>query len=107
MFGSAGALGVNLPVPPQPQRRLLMPVTTSHPPGTFSWIDLAAHDVDAAERYYTRLFGWTAERMPFGPEPDDVYVMLKKEGRDAAAMYSMDPTQKSQGMPSAWLSYVT
>lgn len=84
-----------------------MPVTTSHRPGTFSWIDLAAHDVDAAERYYTRLFGWTAERMPYGPEPDDVYVMLKKDGHDAAAMYAMDPTQKSQGMPSAWLSYVT
>jgi predicted enzyme related to lactoylglutathione lyase len=84
-----------------------MAVMTSHRPGTFSWVDLAAHDVDAAERYYTQLFGWTAERMPFGPEPDDVYIMLRKNGRDAAAMYAMDPTQKAQGMPSAWLSYVT
>ena len=84
-----------------------MPVMTTHRPGTFSWIDLAAHDLDAAERYYTQLFGWTADRMPFGPGENDIYVMLRKDGRDAAAMYTMDPMQKAQGMPSAWLSYVT
>ncbi|HEU0299145.1 MAG TPA: VOC family protein [Longimicrobium sp.] len=84
-----------------------MPVMTQHRPGTFSWIDLAAHDLDAAERYYTQMFGWTADRMPFGPGENDVYVMLRKDGRDAAAVYTMDPAQKSQGMPSAWLSYVT
>lgn len=84
-----------------------MAVMTSHRPGTFSWVDLAAHDVDAAERYYTQLFGWTADRMPYGSGPDEVYVMLRKDGRDAAALYSMDATQKSQGMPSTWLSYVT
>lgn len=84
-----------------------MPVMTSHRPGTFSWIDLAAHDLDAAERYYTQLFGWKADRMPFGPGENDIYVMLRKDGHDAAAVYTMDPMQKSQGMPSAWLSYVT
>ncbi len=84
-----------------------MPVMTSHRPGTFSWIDLAAHDLDAAERYYTQMFGWKADRMPFGPGENDIYVMLRKDGHDAAAVYTMDPTQKSQGMPSAWLSYVT
>jgi predicted enzyme related to lactoylglutathione lyase len=84
-----------------------MPVMTSHRPGTFSWVDLGAHDVDAAERYYTQLFGWTADRMPYGSGADEVYVMLRKDGHDAAAMYTMDATQKSQGMPSTWLSYVT
>jgi predicted enzyme related to lactoylglutathione lyase len=84
-----------------------MPVMTAHRPGTFSWIDLAAHDVDAAERFYTQLFGWTAERMQFGPAESDVYVMLRKDGHDAAAVYAMDPTQKAQGMPPAWLAYVT
>jgi predicted enzyme related to lactoylglutathione lyase len=84
-----------------------MAVMTSHRPGTFSWVDLAAHDVEAAERYYTRLFGWTADHMRFGDGPDEVYVMLRRDGHDAAALYGMDPTQKSQGVPSAWLSYVT
>ncbi len=84
-----------------------MPEMTAYRPGTFSWTDLAAHDVDVAERFYTQLFGWTADRMQFGPAESDVYVMLRKDGRDAAALYAMDPTQKAQGMPSAWLSYVT
>lgn len=84
-----------------------MAVMTSHRPGTFSWVDLAAHDVEAAERYYTQLFGWTAARNPYGPGEDEVYVMLRKNGHDAAAVYSMDPTQKSQGVPPTWLSYVT
>jgi predicted enzyme related to lactoylglutathione lyase len=84
-----------------------MPVMTAHRPGTFSWVDLAAHDVEVAERFYTQLFGWTADRMQFGPAEGDVYVMMRKDGRDAAAVYAMDPTQKAQGLPSAWLSYVT
>lgn len=84
-----------------------MPLMTAYRPGTFSWVDLAAHNLDAAERFYTRLFGWTAERMQFGPADGDVYVMLRKDGHDAAAVYAMDPTQKAQGLPPAWLSYVT
>jgi uncharacterized protein len=84
-----------------------MPETTAYRPGTFSWTDLAAHDPRAAERFYTQLFGWTAEHTRFGPDEGDLYVMLRKDGRDAAALYGMDPTQRSQGIPSAWLSYVT
>lgn len=84
-----------------------MPTMTAYAPGTFSWTDLAAHDTRAAERFYTALFGWTAEHTRFGPDEDDVYVMLRKEGRDAAALYRMDPTQQSQGVTSSWLNYVT
>jgi predicted enzyme related to lactoylglutathione lyase len=84
-----------------------MPTMTTYAPGTFSWTDLAAHDTRAAERFYTALFGWTAAHTRFGPDEDDVYVMLQKDGRDVAALYRMDPTQQSQGVPSSWLNYVT
>jgi predicted enzyme related to lactoylglutathione lyase len=84
-----------------------MPTMTAYAPGTFCWTDLAAHDPQAAERFYTALFGWTAQHTRFGPAEDEVYVMLKKNGQDAAALYKMDPTQQSQGIPSSWLSYVT
>lgn len=84
-----------------------MPTMTAHAPGTFCWTDLAAHDVKVAERFYTTLFGWTAEHTQFGPAEDDVYIMLRKDGQDAAALYPMDPTQRSQGVPSSWLNYVT
>lgn len=84
-----------------------MPEMTAYAPGTFCWTDLAAHDVKVAEQFYTTLFGWTAEHTRFGPAEDDVYVMLRKDGRDAAALYPTDPTQRSQGVPSSWLNYVT
>lgn len=84
-----------------------MPSMTAYAPGTFCWADLAAHDPREAERFYTTLFGWTADHTRFGPDEDDVYVMLKKEGRDVAALYRMDPTQRSQGIPPSWLNYVT
>jgi predicted enzyme related to lactoylglutathione lyase len=83
-----------------------MPATESHAPGTFCWTDLAAHDAAAAERFYTSLFGWTAEHTRFGPDEDDVYVMLLKDGKAVAALYGMDPAQRAQGVPPAWLSYV-
>jgi predicted enzyme related to lactoylglutathione lyase len=83
-----------------------MPTMTAYEPGTFCWTDLAAHDPRAAERFYTELFGWTARHDRFGPAEDDVYVMLLKDGQDVAALYTMDPTQRSQGIPSAWLNYV-
>jgi len=83
-----------------------MPTMTAYAPGTFCWTDLAATGSVAAERFYTSLFGWTARHDRFGPEEDDVYIMLQKDGRDAAAMYRMDPAQQTQGVPSSWLNYV-
>jgi uncharacterized protein len=83
-----------------------MPSMTAYAPGTFCWTDLAAHDTQTAERFYTALFGWTARHDRFGPADDEVYIMLLKDGRDVAALYRMDPTQQSQGIPSSWLNYV-
>jgi uncharacterized protein len=83
-----------------------MPNVTAYAPGTFCWTDLAAHDPRAAEAFYTALFGWTARHDRFGAGEDEVYVMLLKDGRDVAALYAMDPTQRSQGIPPSWLGYV-
>ena len=34
---------------------------TSYPPGTFSWVDLAAIDAPASKVFYSGLFGWEME----------------------------------------------
>jgi predicted enzyme related to lactoylglutathione lyase len=73
---------------------------TSHPPGTFNWIDLGTSDPEGAKRFYTSLLGWEAEDMPVPEGPP--YTMLRKDGRDAAALY---PAQ--EGQPTAWMSYVS
>jgi len=44
-----------------------MPVVESYAPGTFCWADLGTPDADAAKRFYTALFGWSAEDRPMGP----------------------------------------
>jgi len=83
-----------------------MTTTTTHAPGTFCWLDLAAHDPAAAKRFYTQLFGWQAVDNQYGPGADDVYTMYRLDGRDTAASYGMDPNQKEMGIASAWLCYV-
>lgn len=70
-----------------------------HQPGTFCWIELHTSDGAAAKRFYCDLFGWEATEMPMG-EGQPPYIIAKKDGRDAAAMY------QNTEVPTAWLSYV-
>jgi len=73
---------------------------TSHAPGTISWSDLGTTDPDAAKAFYTSLFGWEIEELPI---PDGgTYTMLRKAGKDAAAL-----SAAQEGMPSFWNAYVT
>jgi uncharacterized protein len=74
---------------------------TSHPPGTFSWTDLATSDPDGAKRFYTGLFGWEFDDQPI-PGDGGVYTMLRKDGKEVAALF-----QAGEGMPTFWNSYVT
>jgi len=74
---------------------------TKHEPGTFCWVELATSDGAAAKTFYTSLFGWTADDAPGG---GGVYTTLRKNGKDAAALYELGPQQK--GVPPHWNSYV-
>jgi hypothetical protein len=77
-----------------------MSEVTEHAPGTPSWVDLATSDADAAEAFYTTLFGWTSEDQ--GEEAGH-YRMLRKGGKDVAALYAVGPEQG----PPRWNTYVT
>ncbi|HEY3238108.1 MAG TPA: VOC family protein [Acidimicrobiia bacterium] len=77
-----------------------MSEVTEHAPGTPSWVDLATSDADAAEAFYTALFGWTSEDQ--GEEAGH-YRMLRKGGKDVAALYAVGPEQG----PPRWNTYVT
>lgn len=72
---------------------------TSHPPGTFSWAELATSDAAAAKAFYTELFGWDYEDNPAGDE-GQIYSMARRDGHYVAALYSAD-------QPPHWNSYVT
>ena len=81
-----------------------MPTLTTHAPGTFSWIELAATDADAARRFYTEMFGWEATDTPISD--DEVYTIYRIGGQDVGASYAMMQDQREMGMPSNWVSYV-
>jgi uncharacterized protein len=83
-----------------------MPTIDRHAPGTFCWLDLAAHDAEGAKRFYGALFGWEPDDRRYGEGEDDVYTMYRLHGRDVAASYAMDAHQRATGTPPSWLMYV-
>jgi predicted enzyme related to lactoylglutathione lyase len=70
------------------------------PPGTPTWIDLMAPDIEAARAFYKALFGWEYEIG--GPEFGG-YTTARLGGRQAAGM-SAPPPGAPQGL-SAWGLY--
>ncbi len=81
-----------------------MPERTSYTPGTFSWVDLASSDLEAARVFYSGLFGWEydAQESPMG-----VYVMALKNGTPVAGMATLPVEQQEMGVPSMWSSCVS
>jgi uncharacterized protein len=83
----------------------LMPHTDTHANGSFSWIELATSDQNAAKTFYTALFGWTFVDNPMGP--DSVYTMFQLDGQNVAAAYTLGAPEVSMGVPPHWNLYVT
>jgi uncharacterized protein len=73
-------------------------------PGAFCWIELGTTDQSAAKGFYTSLFGWSVNDFPMGP--DSFYSMFVLDGRNAAAAYTLQKEQQSQGVPPHWMTYI-
>ncbi len=71
--------------------------------GAFSWFELMTADVEGAEAFYGKLFGWTTERMEM--EGGMTYHVIKVGGDAAGGIMSM-PSRAGE-MPSMWGIYVT
>lgn len=82
-----------------------MQESVEYKPGTFCWVELATTDGEAAKKFYTQLFGWDFTDNPIGPGL--VYTMLKLNGKDVGALYTMPPEMTEKGIPPNWLSYVS
>src|SRR5207248_8142260 len=81
-----------------------MPIVEKHAPGSFSWIELATTDQDAAKVFYTSLFGWTVEDFPMGP--DATYTMFQLDGRDTGAAFKLSGPELARGIPPHWNLYI-
>ena len=75
---------------------------TSHKHGTFSWLDLASHDLDATKAFYAGLLGWTYADMPIGENA--IYSICLKEGANVCALSTAMPGGPAQPQ---WNSYIT
>ena len=71
-------------------------------PGSLCWTELATRDMNAAETFYTQLFGWTAKHSkPGSPMP---YTEFSVQGLPGIGMMQM-PEQLPASVPSYWMSY--
>jgi len=81
-----------------------MPKIEKHAPGNFCWVELATRDQSAAESFYSKIFGWSANHMSMGS--DGVYTIFQLEGRDAAAACTLRPDDLQRGVPPHWGLYI-
>lgn len=70
--------------------------------GAWGWSELLTHDMEKAEKFYTELFGWKAEKSPMGQTG---YVSFKNVDRYSAGMMKILPEWGE--MPSQWTVYFT
>ena len=75
---------------------------TSHAPGTFSSVDLATSDSDAAKSFYGALFGWQSEDMDGA---GGTYTIFRLDGKHVAGCF--EGAGGGAGVPPHWNSYVT
>lgn len=69
-------------------------------PGSLSWNELATGDTKATASFYTRLFGWSAEREDMGAV---TYTTFHEAGQPVAGMLTM--SEDWGGGPSQWMVY--
>lgn len=69
-------------------------------PGALCWTELATTDPPAAEKFYTKLFGWTAKR---GTAPPGEYTEFYNRGTAIGGMMRIQPEWGD--VPPHWLPY--
>ncbi len=75
---------------------------TQHEPGTFCWPELATTDAESAKALYGTLFGWT-----FDDQSSDgtAYTTARRMGKDVAALYVLQKSQRQRRLVAHWNSY--
>ncbi len=74
-----------------------------HEPGTFCWPELATTDAESAKALYGGLFGWTFDDQ--SGASGTTYTIARLAGRDVAALYALQRSQRVGGALPRWNSY--
>jgi predicted enzyme related to lactoylglutathione lyase len=97
-------LGIGFPVfanAEAPFQPLNVPSTNEHRPGKFVWADLFTTDPVAATKFYSGLFGWTANIITQNGRD---YTVFSNGSRPVAGL-APRPVSKAK-RPSRWISYI-
>jgi predicted enzyme related to lactoylglutathione lyase len=78
-----------------------VPERNEYAPGTPSWVDLAAPDLDAARSFYGGLFGWESQSAGPADQVAD-YSFFSLNGKLVCGFGS-----PGEGEPPSWRSYVS
>lgn len=76
----------------------------TYPAGVPSWIDVSPPDLDAAQEFYGRLFGWTFDVAT--PPGVPRYVIARLDGEDAAGLADGSGDDAAGGVSPGWATYV-
>ncbi|MGI9528356.1 MAG: VOC family protein [Acidimicrobiia bacterium] len=71
-------------------------------PGSLTWNDLAARDVEAAKTFYTTLLGWDVGEMPMGD--DGTYWTFSNQGRMNGGTWDMSGMLPDD-VPPHWMAW--
>ncbi len=69
--------------------------------GTFCWAELGTHDPDAAEAFYTGLFGWGTSKQPMGEM--GTYTSFLNGGQHTGGLFRLPP--EAGATPPQWYVY--
>jgi predicted enzyme related to lactoylglutathione lyase len=75
--------------------------TLVNDPGSLTWNDLGTTDPEAAERFYSELFGWSFQEVP-GPVD---YWTIANDGRANGGMRRQSDEEVADGTPPNWMPY--
>jgi hypothetical protein len=97
-------LGIGLPASARaaaPFQPLNSPATKEHHPGKFVWADLFTTDPVAATKFYSGLFGWTANIIT---QNGKAYTVFSNGSRPVAGLAPRPPSNTKR--PSRWIGYI-
>jgi predicted enzyme related to lactoylglutathione lyase len=94
-ISSAGAADMELPA-------VNSPPNNEHHAGKMLWADLVTPDLDAAEKFYGALFGWTFKRIRAGASE---YAVVMLNGRPIGGMIKR-PIPAGESHQPAWLTFM-
>ncbi len=86
----------------EPFQPLNSPATAAHLPGKFVWADLFTTDPVAATKFYSGLFGWTANLIT---QDGKSYTVFSNGSRPVAGLAPRPPSNTKRD--SRWIAYIS